>query len=136
MKTQIESLLRNLRDEPGFIHGAFGRYSPHDIIEQIERLRASQFRWIPVSEPHDQTKAVFAMHNNGTTGIVEGGLGRYGYTHWAPIPPLHEPPVLTQEQKDWTAWLEYREKHGIFASVPPEQIAFLAGLKAAREQKA
>lgn len=77
-------------------------------IAEIERLRASQFRWIPVSErkpePHEfGSLGRVLLRESGTaygsriTTQFDPVISWDKYTHWASIPPL---PEKSQEKKE------------------------------------
>ncbi len=108
-----------------------------DGLKEIERLRAGQFRWIPVGE---RLPKVECQH----FGIKYDGLcvwwGKenhhvpYGVTHWADVPPL---PEATQEEKDEEIWKRYINAGPNFddLSYKEAKFVFMCGLKAARGQK-
>ncbi len=114
-----------------------GRIALTETIAEIIRLRASQFRWIPVSErmPAEAdggkwAQVLFLGDSGIVTAINFEQIKYFQYGHWAPIPP---PPEKSQIEKDEDLWKRYSsdQKH----TPGDEQWGFLNGLRAAREQK-
>ncbi len=103
-----------------------------DAYNEIERLRAGQFRWTPVNEHGDiPVKAlVYFGHNNMHVSCPIGSL--IGAKYYIPIPPLHE---ATQEEKDEALWDALHNIQQFDHCAYPAKSAFLAGLKAARGEK-
>lgn len=111
------------------------RVAIHNAQLEIERLRASQFRWIPI-EPLPQNSEMdrkFLITDGKGVSVSFGFAIRNhaGITHFAPIPPL---PEKSQDKKDEGLWTQFCGKQHLNQSVGPKD-AFLAGLKAAREAK-
>lgn len=110
----------------------------HSAIAEIIRLRASIFRWIPVSERMPNSSD--ATENGDILISWKGFVFRQnwentdGMTHWASIPPLPDRP---QAEKDEELWQKC-----VLAKFPKndqmksdERRGFMAGLIAARAQK-
>ncbi len=112
----------------------------HAAADELEKLRATQFRWIPVSERlptvadgHDGIGFVLTALYGGSMGMTSWEhIGRAHYTHWAPMPPL---PGKTQEEKDEELFQLWRLHDETAISRATTHTAFLAGLKAARAEK-
>lgn len=109
-----------------------------DAHAEIEKLRAAQFRWIPFRPlPQNSEMDWRYLATDGENFVVDFGFNlrkHIGTTHFTPIPPL---PEKSQEEKDRELWNQYSIKHD-FTGFPANQdmiAAFLAGLKAAREEK-
>lgn len=115
-----DSILEGLTQAYWHASSQTERESIGNAQHEITRLRASQFRWISVKE-----KNPFAGPHDSL--VYAGGQPA---THWGVLPPL---PEKTQEEKDDVLWREFAATPAAINRIPKE--AFLAGLKAAREQK-
>ncbi len=110
-----------------------------EIIEEIERLRAGQFRWIPVSErwpgrTEFGPNGILCMKSSGLVYLDAHYVPPKDVTHWADIPPL---PERTQEEKDEALWEKNKDLELLRFTCGTDKIrmAFLCGLKAARGEK-
>jgi hypothetical protein len=138
MELTLEAAARVLR-EHGF--ASFGR-RVQLAEEEITRLRASQFRWIAVGErlpvPGEMgpgaSLLVKSVHGDVAVWVGFLSCDKHHITHWAPIPPL---PGKSPEDRDEGLWREFLgdRKLASWAEQGTVQTAFLAGLKAAREEQ-
>lgn len=112
-------------------------------VAEMEALRVSQFRWINVSERMPTREEVPIGKCVMVSYGDNHGKFRYGtwwmwdkiffepeIVAWALFPPM---PEKTQQEKDEQQWQDWVSMSGNYPQ--DGHRAFLAGLKAAREQK-
>ncbi len=150
MKTQHQGTKADILDRLRAQHNSapFCLVATSDIIAEIERLRAGQFRWIPLKEREptaadgDKFGYVFIKYHPEPGIMVRHGsmlhfqvVGNSGLIlAWAQIPSL---PERTQEEKDEALWRD-NLKSVMYVDDYARGMAklgFMAGLKAARGEK-
>jgi hypothetical protein len=105
-----------------------------DAIAEITRLRATQFRWVPVGGEKFLTHRSLVHYPNGNSHVQGAGGFLDNATHYIQIPPL---PGKSQEVIDADRCNEYIAMHKHDTGGPSwiMQCAYFAGLKAAREEQ-
>ncbi len=120
-------------------HSCYFAQKVGEAVAEIERLRAGQFRWIPVSEKWPGRtefgpNGILCMNASGLVYLEAHYVPAKDVTHWADIPPL---PERTQEEKDEEIWRRYAAMDPKFDSLTyrDAKFVFMCGLKAARGEK-
>ncbi len=132
-----DPLYQSLDEAYRFATNVFCRATIKAAMNEIERLRAGQFRWIDLKDasPMGDCRVLCLWPEGNITTLHVSSVSCYDrITHWAYVPPL---PERTQEEKDEEIWRRYINAGPNLNDMVyrDAKFVFMCGLKAARGEK-